>query len=396
MDGTAERQLIGELEDLLARGTTAMAPEIRYEPSASYTDPERQARERELFFRRYPLVVATSSELPGPGDFTTSSIAGLPVLTVRGDDGRVRCLVNICRHRGNQVCTQESGNSRRFYCAYHAWTYDRAGKLCSPVDREGFADLPDAGFGLVTLPTEERHGLIWTLPTPGADLDVPAHLGPELDRELADLNLGDFTVYARTVLEQPFNWKLAADTFHEVFHLAYLHKKTVGPLFLGNTGAYQEWGLHHRYSAVRKSFTEMLQQAEEERTIYPHSSLVHLLFPNTLVTWQMDHIETWRFYPSAGRDDACVVEGAMLVPEAPTTDGARRHWDNNWQILMATVRDEDFATMARIQRNLATGVVPELAFGRNEVALQHFHHGLHSELDRHRPATAGRESRPVR
>lgn len=392
MDGGSERQLIGELGELLERGTTAMAPEIRYEPSTSYTDPERQARERDLLFRRYPLVVATSSELPTAGDFTTSSIAGLPVLTVRGDDGQVRCLVNICRHRGNQVCMQESGNKRVFHCEYHAWTYDRAGRLRSPVDREGFADLPNGDFGLITLPTEERHGLIWTLPTPGAVLDVLAHLGPEFDRELADLNLGHFTLYARTVFEQPFNWKLAADTFHEVFHLAYLHKKTVGPLFIGNVGAYQEWGLHHRYSAVRKSFAEMLQQSVEEQSIYPHSSLVHLLFPNTLVTWQMDHIETWRFYPSAGRDDACIVEGAMLVPEAPTTDSARRHWDNNWRILMATILDEDFATMTRIQRNLETGAVKELAFGRNEVALQHFHSGLHAELDRHRSTSTGRES----
>ncbi len=390
MDGTAERELIGELGDLLERGTTAMAPQTRYEPSASYTDPGRQARERELFFRRYPLVIATSSEVPGPGDFVTSSVAGLPVLTVRGDDGRVRCLVNICRHRANQVCTRASGNTRRFYCDYHAWTYDRAGRLCSPVDREGFADLPGGDFGLVGLPTEERHGLVWALPTPGGALDVPGHLGPEFDRELADLRLGGFSLYARTVLEQPFNWKLAADTFHEVFHLAYLHKKTVGPLFIGNVGAYREWGLHHRYSAVRKSFAEMLQRGDDEQTIYPHSSLVHLVFPNTIVTWQMDHIETWRFYPSAARDDTCVVEGAMLVPEAPTTDSARRHWDRNWQILMDTILDEDFATMARVQQNLATGVVPELTFGRNEVALQHFHRGLHAELDRHGPDPARR------
>jgi hypothetical protein len=57
---------------------------------------------------------------------------------------------------------------------------------------------------------------------------------------------------------------------------------------------------------------------------------------------------------------------------------------------MATILDEDFATMCRIQRNLATGVVRELAFGRNEVALQHFHHGLHTELERHGFAVSGR------
>jgi phenylpropionate dioxygenase-like ring-hydroxylating dioxygenase large terminal subunit len=384
VDGARERQLIDELEDLLARGTTAMAPEIRHEPSAGYTDAARQARERALLFRRRPLVVATTAELPQPGDFTTSAVAGLPVLTVRGDDGRVRCLVNICRHRGNQVCLEESGNRRVFYCDYHAWTYDRAGTLRSPVDREGFAGLPD-GLGLVELPTQERHGLVWTVPTADAELDVAAYAGPELDREIADLGLAGFTLHARTVAEQPFNWKLGVDTFLEVFHLAYLHKKTVGPFFVGNTGAYTEWGPHHRFTAVRTSFAGMLQKSPDEQSVYPHSSIVHLVFPNTILTWQMDHVETWRFYPATGRDDACVVEGAMLVPpagdrQAPATDSARRHWERNWSLLLTTIFEEDFPTMARVQRNLETGAVPELAFGRNEVALQHFHAALDEAL----------------
>lgn len=388
MDAATEQRLIGELEALLAAGTTALAPRIRYEPSSSYTDPERLAAERKVFFGRYPLPVATSAELPAPGDFTTAQIAGLPVLTVRGDDGVARCLVNVCRHRGNQVCAEPAGNRRTFACEYHAWTYDRAGRLRSTVDRAGFDDLPRGDFGLVELPAQERYGLVWTVPDPAATVDLDAHLGPGFGRELADLGTDRFTLYDRTVMEQPFNWKLGVDTFLEVFHLAFLHKKTVGPLFIGNVGAYEEWGVHHRYSAVRKSFAEMLAGPVEQRTIYPHSSLVHLIFPNTILTWQMDHIEMWRFYPAADRDDACTVEGAMLIPEPVASESAKRHWDNNWRILLATILDEDFATMARIQRNLESGAVPELAFGRNEVGLQHFHEGLHAELDRHAVAVA--------
>ncbi len=380
MDAQGEKELIEELERLVARRTTAMADEIRYEPVASYVDPERQSHERELFFKRYPLIVATSRELPGPGDFTTSQIADLPVLTVRGDDGKARCMVNICRHRGNRVCQQESGNKRTFACDYHAWTYDRNGALRSTVDREGFSDLPREEFGLVALPTQEQHGLVWALPDPAGTLDVSAYAGPELAREIGDLRLGEMELYQRAVIEQPFNWKLGADTFLEVFHLAFLHKKTIGPLFLGNLGAYHEWGPHHRFTAVRKSFAEMVAGPANERTIFPHSSLVHWIFPNTILTWQMDHIETWRFFPAPGRDDACKIEGAMLIPEAPAGDSAKRHWEKNWTILLQTILDEDFATMQQVQRNMETGAVPELAFGRNEVGLQHFHRALTDEL----------------
>lgn len=385
VDAMAEQQLIAELEDLLERGTTAMAADVRHEPAASYTDPARYAAERALFFRDYPLAVAASAELPAPGDFTTSQIADLPVLTVRGDDGVVRCLVNVCRHRGNRVCDVPSGNRRTFTCEYHAWSYDRAGRLRSTVDREGFAGVDIDGHGLVALPAEERHGIVWALPRPGGTLDLSAYLGEPFEREIADLDVGSFTLWNRTVMTQPFDWKCGVDTFLEVFHLAFLHKKTIGGFFVGNLGAYTGYGLHHRYSAVRTSFVEMAAGPAQGRTIYPHSSLVHLAFPNTILTWQMDHVEMWRFYPGA-TPGTCTVEGVMLIPGPAETDSARRHWDNNWRILLETVLAEDFATMERVQRNLSTGAVPEVAFGRNEIALQHFHEGLHAELDRHRLA----------
>ncbi|MGH8598144.1 MAG: Rieske 2Fe-2S domain-containing protein, partial [Gammaproteobacteria bacterium] len=41
---------------------------------------------------------------------------------VRGDDGLVRTLVNICRHRANRVCRLDAGKARMFSCNYHAWT----------------------------------------------------------------------------------------------------------------------------------------------------------------------------------------------------------------------------------------------------------------------------------
>jgi phenylpropionate dioxygenase-like ring-hydroxylating dioxygenase large terminal subunit len=392
MDANREQQLISEIESLITRRTTAMADAVRYEPTSSYLDGDRLAQERELFFTRYPLDVATSREVPEPGDFITSQIGGRPVLIVRGDDGKVRCLINICRHRGNVVCQQRRGNQRMFACEYHAWTYDRQGQLRSTVDRDGFAGLPREEFGLLELPTDERHGLVWTVPEPGAKLDVDAYLGADMSRELGDLRLAEMEVFRSDVIEQPFNWKLAADTFLEVFHLAHLHKKTVGPFFLGNLGAYHEWGLHHRYSAVRKSFATMSAGPEADRTIFPHSSLVHFIFPNNIVTWQMDHVETWRFYPSAQRDDACRVEGVMLIPEPATSEKAQRYWTKNWDLLMATIEDEDFLTMQRVQRNMETGVLPELAFGRNEVALQHFHQALTEELAAQRRGTSGPRS----
>lgn len=86
-----------------------------------------------------------------------------------------------------------------------------------------------------------------------------------------------------------------------------------------------------------------------------------------------------------------LIDELAGLPKHGTTDSARRRRDNNGRIMMQTILDEDFATMAQSRRNLATGAVPELAFGRNEPAPRHFHQGLHAELDRSHPGAVPAE-----
>lgn len=380
MDTSTERRIIGEVAGLIERGTTAMAEQVRLLPAATYTDPRRHVAERGLFFTEYPLVAAPSSALPGPGDFVTLDMATLPVVLVRGSDGAVRAFVNICRHRGNQVVAEPAGTRRALVCQYHAWTYDLQGRCRTFVDREGFAGLDQDRFGLVELPTEERHGLVWVLPNPGGRMDLSAHLGPAYGAALEDLGMSGFSVYRTATLRLPFNWKLGADTFQELFHIAYLHRNTVGPLLMGNVGAHEDFGRHYRYTGVRKTFPEMLTRPVEEQSLFPQSVIVHLVFPNTLVVWQLDHVEMWQFFPDGHLDGACQAHVSMLVPEPPATDSARRHWQKNWDVLEASVMTEDFDTMQTIQKNLDSGVLPDFVLGRNEIALQHFHRQLDDAL----------------
>jgi Rieske 2Fe-2S family protein len=54
---------------------------------------------------------------------------GDSVIVIRGGDGRVNALYNICRHRGSVICKEETGHIKRFVCPYHQWTYGRDGRL---------------------------------------------------------------------------------------------------------------------------------------------------------------------------------------------------------------------------------------------------------------------------
>ena len=63
-----------------------------------------------------------------------------------------------------------------------------------------------------------------------------------------------------------------------------------------------------------------------------------------------------------------------------TSDSAKRHWDNNFNLLMATVELQDFPTCEGMQRGFLSGAQDSIVFGRNEPALQHFHRAVTAAL----------------
>ena len=92
-------------------------------------DPELYTLERERLFPRAWTFVGHESEIPNRGDHLLRYIGEDSFILVRGADDHVRLLFNACRHRGSQVCAVERGNSEKFQCPYHGWTYDNTGNF---------------------------------------------------------------------------------------------------------------------------------------------------------------------------------------------------------------------------------------------------------------------------
>jgi phenylpropionate dioxygenase-like ring-hydroxylating dioxygenase large terminal subunit len=394
MDSDTERRLIAEAAQIVQDRRTSISDAVVVVPRATYVDPARQKAEREVLFRKFPLAVALSARIPNKNDFVTEDVGGLRLIITRGADRVARVFVNACRHRGNVVCTAPSGNARRFVCGYHAWSYDTMGACKSVADDDAFQQVDPDTLGLIQLPSEERHGLVWTVPTPGAKIDVRAYLGDALDREIGDQKLDAQVVFAEDTLVRPFNWKLAVDTFQEVFHVNILHAETLKGLFSG-LAAMEPFGRHHRFTAIRASFEKDFDPSDPEQSILPHASIVYLLFPNTVLIWQMDHIELWHIYPNAGNDNECVMRIFLLIPTA-ADERAQRYWRRNWELLQQSVWKEDFDVMSEIQKNLIAGGLPSMVFGRNEAALQHYHRQVNDVLatDSAQPAPSVAQGSP--
>jgi choline monooxygenase len=58
---------------------------------------------------------------------TSTTIGDEPVLVVRGNDGVLRAMTNVCRHR--RADREERGQASVLQCGYHGWTYSLDGRL---------------------------------------------------------------------------------------------------------------------------------------------------------------------------------------------------------------------------------------------------------------------------
>src|SRR5512134_3261419 len=109
-------------------------------PPRCYVDPAVYAREVERIFRREWICVGREDEIAAPGDHFAFTLFGDPLVAVRGDDGAIRVLSRVCRHRWMPV-VEGRGNRRSFQCPYHLWTYALDGRLLGAPEMqraEGF------------------------------------------------------------------------------------------------------------------------------------------------------------------------------------------------------------------------------------------------------------------
>ena len=375
-----EEQIVGarKLLDYLSNRTTALADSVYRNPVTDYICPKQAERERDLFFRKGAFNVGLSALLPKPGDWMTHDYAGVPILLARDGDGKLGAFLNVCRHRGARVAEGCGSGDKDFRCPYHGWCYGLDGALIARPDERSFAAAAREAHGLRPLPVAEKYGMIWVSPDPEANFDVDQMLGG-LGDDLAAYGLDSYHHYETRVLRRKMNWKLGVDTFGETYHLEHLHPNTVDPLFYSNRCTFDAFGPNHRMLAARRTFDTLRGVPEDQWDVLDNTVVICVLFPNTVFTYQRDHVETWHFFPGDTVDET-ILYVSLYIPTPVESPKAKEHWDRNFNILMATVEMEDFPTCEGMQKGFGSGAQDAITFGRNEPALQHFHKNITAAL----------------
>jgi phenylpropionate dioxygenase-like ring-hydroxylating dioxygenase large terminal subunit len=187
-------------------------------PQALYLRPDVFEADLRLLEDRW-ICAGHVSEAAGPGDWFTTELGAQSAIVVRGDDGALRALANVCRHRGSRVCVAQHGQGALLTCPYHAWSYRLDGTLRAAREMPG--GFEPGAFGLKPLPIKVVGGLIFVSFGPAP----PPFGGAEaaLAAMTALYGWDSARIAHRRTYAVAANWKLVMENYHECYHCSPAH-----------------------------------------------------------------------------------------------------------------------------------------------------------------------------
>jgi choline monooxygenase len=200
--------------------TAASALDPRY-----YTDAEAFERSRESIFARTwhwigDLADVASAQSLSPRTLLPGTLDE-PLLLARDGESRLRCLSNVCTHRGNILVKAPCG-AREIRCGYHSRRFDLAGRMTFMPEFADAKNFPSPADDLPSPPFGEWRGHGFAALAPAAPLadfigDMAARTaGEPLERMRHDASRDrDYEIDA--------HWALYVENYLEGFHIPFVH-----------------------------------------------------------------------------------------------------------------------------------------------------------------------------
>lgn len=389
-------RLLKGLINYLETGTNVDAGGIMQTPTDTYTSEERFSEEWNKFFRDYPQIVGMTGDLAEPGTFFTREDFGIPLLATRDEKGKFRAFANVCAHRGVVVENEKKGKKTKFSCPFHGWTYDNSGKLIGFPKPDHFGNIDKTCYGLTELPCMEQYGFLWVHPNPKGEIDLNNLFGSKLMEEFESWGFQNLVLTNEEEYVTEMNWKLAIDTFGETYHFPTLHRNTLFNNFHGNVQMFDTFERNARLTLCLREIDNMKKDPEENWHICRGAFPVYFLFPNTILNVSDTGIILVREYPldmSPHRSVSKVSfyfwpkvidylkENKIVLDKTdgkPLQDGVD---GNPYLGFGAIIRDEDYVVAAASHKGIKSGAIDYLTFGKNELALHHYHNTYREALD---------------
>src|SRR5216683_3112479 len=201
----------------------AALPEASTIPAPWYVDSRIAELESKTVFSKSWQMVGRVDQLEKSGQFVTASVAGEPIVVVRGDDNVLRGFFNVCRHHAAAVLTEPCGQASILHCPYHGWNYGLDGALKGMPEFEGVKNFDRQKNGLMPVKADIWEGFAFVNLDPQA-MSLKDFLGG-LVKRVAPLGLRMLHYFDRRVYDIHCNWKVFVDNYLDGgYHVPHLHK----------------------------------------------------------------------------------------------------------------------------------------------------------------------------
>ena len=327
--------------------------------------------EQEAVFSKGWHLVGCHNDFAQNGDFLVVDI-GMESVVVINDQGTLRALSNICRHRGHPLLSG-SGNTQQIACPYHAWRYQTNGQLQRAPNAKRVEGFNEADVCLPQYCVQRHGNLVWVCLTddeafPTAQLTEPAN---EISQRLGTLSTLEHLTQSEYSVAA--NWKVVMDNYLECYHCGVGHKSFCDVMSLPtyHGAPTNSWSLQ---TAQYKGAVPLSENAPEEWGFFT-------FFPNMIIniTPGLRQINFMQAVPLSAEQ--------TLVKLRTWHSGECTALAEQLRSVILDVKREDIAYCEAVQRgyqseSFARGIIMADSSGGplSELAVLHFHQWLSGRM----------------
>ena len=194
-------------------------------PGSAYSDPGYFKIQQDRVFARTWQYAADSARVKAPGHVLPFTLLDgcldEPLLITSDENATLRCMSNVCTHRGALVVEGE-GHLKSLRCRYHGRRFDLDGSFVSMPEFDDTVGFPSAADCLPKLPLEKWGPLLFTSLSPAFSFE---ELMAPVNERVSWMPLDEFRRDPKTSRDYLIgaNWALYCDNYLEEFHIPYVH-----------------------------------------------------------------------------------------------------------------------------------------------------------------------------
>jgi choline monooxygenase len=336
-------------------------------PAPWYVDARIAELENQTVFSKTWQLIGRTDQVEKPGDFVTFTIAGEPIVAVRGTDGNLRAFYNVCRHHAAAVVTEPCGHAQILHCPYHGWNYGLDGSLKGMPEFEGVRNFERGANGLLPVQVATWEKFVFVKLEAGGE-SLEQFLGG-IARRMAPLQVTKLHYFGTRVYDIACNWKVFVDNYLDGgYHVPHLHKG------LNSVLDYRQYTIENedRYCLQSSPMVESEEDAATGATRKGDRAWYFWQYPNFMINCYAGYMDTNLVIPVDV--DHCRVIFDFYF--ADVSSEAARKYDEESMAVGDRVQGEDLGICEAVQRGLKSRAYGAGRLSVRREAGEHLFHRL--------------------